>query len=99
VMRDHRTPPAPFDDSNAAAHFKAGSALLEFIAGRLGAPACWPNESRRKHLAPRASDEMSSIQRWESDGGKTIATSALAKRRSAPPQHFHATRPLLTQLI
>jgi len=80
-------------------HFKAGSALREFIAGRLGAPACWPDGRRRKHFGAGASDEANSIERWETDGGKTTSTTAPAKRSSAIPHPFHAVKPLLTQLI
>jgi len=94
-----RTPPALLDDSNTAAHFKVGSALHEFMAGRLGAPGCWPNKIPRKQAVADGSGETSSIQRWETDGGKTIATNALAKDRWAAPRLFHATKPLFTQLI
>jgi hypothetical protein len=31
---------------NMAEHFRTGSALLEFLAGRLGAPDCWPNDCK-----------------------------------------------------
>jgi hypothetical protein len=82
-----------------ASHFTAGSALLEFIAGRLGAPACWPNELHRKRVSVSALDDASSIQRWETEGGRTIAATALANRGWAASENFHTTRPLLTQLI
>jgi hypothetical protein len=31
---------------NTRNHFRAGSALAEFLAGRLGAPDCWPNDCK-----------------------------------------------------
>ncbi len=40
---------------NMSDHFRTGSALLEFLAGRLGAPECWPNECRVKSTIIRAS--------------------------------------------
>ena len=82
-----------------SSHFRAGSALLEFIAGRLGAPACWPNESNRKLVSPPLGDEAISILRWETEGGRTIAATARANNGPAAPEHFHTTQPLLTQLI
>jgi len=33
---------------NISDHFRAGSALLEFLADRLGAPNCWPNDCKVK---------------------------------------------------
>lgn len=81
-----------------ASHFRAGSALLEFIAGRLGAPACWPNQSYRKLVYSRMADEASAIQRWETEGG-TVAATAPTNSGSAASENFHPTRPLLTQLI
>jgi hypothetical protein len=84
---------------DAALHFRAGSALREFVAGRLGAPGCWPNDSYRGRIADSVSNETASIQRWESEGGKTIAATALSNRNSAASEDLHPTRPLLTQLI
>ena len=95
-MKNYRTPLAPLAASNASVHFDAGSALREFLAGRLGAPGCWPNEPHRTRTFLRVPDEVSSIQRWESDGGKTVTA---AKAPTSALQHFHPTRPLLTQLI
>ena len=92
MMKDDPTPSTLLEDASPAAHFEAGSALREFIAGRLGAPGCWPNKTRRKHQGLGASVENSSIQRWETDGGTTAASQAAAHR-------LYATRPLLTQLI
>jgi hypothetical protein len=86
-------------DSNASGHFTAGSALTEFLAGRLGAPGCWPDENHRTSIFLRVPEEWSSIQRWENDGGKTVAATVPAKRPTSALQHFHPTRPLLTQLI
>jgi hypothetical protein len=98
-MKAYRTPPSPLDDSNVSGYFTAGSALAEFMAGRLGAPGCWPDESHRKSVFLRAPDEVSSIQRWENDGGKTIAAAAPSKGPTLASQPFRPTRPLLTQLI
>lgn len=82
-----------------ASHFRAGSALLEFIAGRLGAPACWPSESYRKLVHSRVPDEANAIQRWETEGGRTIAATVPTHSGSAAAENFYTTRPLLTQLI
>jgi hypothetical protein len=97
-MPHYRTP-ISLDDSNASAHFKAGSALSEFMAGRLGAPGCWPDESYRKSALLRVPDEARSIQRWENEGGKTTGAAAPAKGPPSAPQRFYPTRPLLTQLL
>ena len=78
-------------------HFKVGSALREFIAGRLGAPGCWPVESFRARALDFASNEAASIQRWESDGGRIIAPHATPIRNAF--EHLYPNRPLLTQLI
>jgi hypothetical protein len=75
-----------------ASHFRAGSALLEFMAGRLGALACWPNET--KLLSSRVPDEASAIQRWETEGGRTIAATASANSASAASENFHTTQPI-----
>lgn len=96
-MKNNLTSPLPFHDAGAPDHFAAGSALRAFIAGRLGAPACWPNESSRKLVPARVSDDAHSIQRWETEGGKTIPP--ISERRSAASKGFYTTRPLLTQLI
>ena len=98
-MKDNRTPTAAHTDPDLLAHFRAGSALREFLAGRLGAPACWPNESYRKLVPARVSDEANSIQRWETEGGRTIPATALHGHSSAQLHASHTTRPLLTQLI
>jgi len=86
VTKDDRTPARPRNDSGAALHFEAGSALREFGAGRLGAPACWPNENHPGRLSLGASNEASSIQRWETEGGKTMAGTAVANRDWARPR-------------
>ena len=98
-MKNYRTPLAPLAASNASVHFDAGSALREFLAGRLGAPGCWPDETNRTRTFLRVPDEVSSIHRWENDGGKTVAAVAPAKGPMSPLQRFNPTRPLLTQLI
>ena len=67
------------------------------MAGKLGAPGCWPTESQRKIVFLRLPDDVSSILRWENEGGKTIAAPV---KNPAPAIHdFHPTQPLLTQLI
>lgn len=99
MMKGYRTALSRLDDANASAHFNAGSALTEFLAGRLGAPGCWPDENHRTSHLPRGPDDMSSIQRWENEGGKTVAATAAAKGPMSALRHFHPTRPLLTQLI
>jgi hypothetical protein len=98
-MKDSRTPPPPRDDATAALHFEAGSALREFMAGRLGTPTCWPNNYYRKRVPTRGLEEASSIQRWETEGGRTTPATALSENSPAPTRNFHATKPLLTQLI
>jgi hypothetical protein len=98
-MNGNRPAPSWRSDANASGHFNAGSALSEFMAGRLGAPGCWPEENRRTSILFGARDEVSSIQRWENDGGKTIAAAASAKDPASALPHFHSNRPLLTQLI
>jgi hypothetical protein len=77
-MKFYLTTPSPFADSNASAHLAAGSALSEFMAGRLGAPSCWPHENHRASTFLRGPDEVSSIQRWENEGGKAVAPAARA---------------------
>jgi len=84
---------------NETSHFRAGSALREFIAGRLGAPACWPNETSRRSVPSHLPDEARSIQRWETEGGRTIAATALPESHSAALHRFHPTRSLLIPLI
>jgi hypothetical protein len=47
-------------------HFQTRSALAEFLAGRLGAPECWPSDCKVKpsliHL--RRSKEMTLSSHW-----------------------------------
>lgn len=55
---------------------KIGSALFEFMAGRLGAPECWPDQ--RNHAAytytnGAARAVLRAISRWENEGGKTLS--------------------------
>jgi hypothetical protein len=45
-----------------------GSALLEFMAGKLGAPGCWPNE---RHFSRTEHEELRALKRWENEGGRT----------------------------
>jgi hypothetical protein len=54
-----------------------GSALFEFMAGRLGAPGCWPdqrNDTAYTNGAGRAASRA--ISRWENEGGKTLSARA-----------------------
>ena len=97
-MKDNRIPPTPLENRDAAAHFKPGSALRQFIAGRLGAPDCWPGGRYPKRVFARVPDETRWIHRWENEGGKTLAAT-LPKDRALSRHYFHPIRPLLTQLI
>jgi hypothetical protein len=38
---------------NMSDYFRAGSALREFLAGRLGAPECWPNDYKGQPAVTR----------------------------------------------
>jgi hypothetical protein len=96
-MKDNRTSPAPLADLDAATHFKPGSALRQFMAGHLGAPGCWPAGRYPKRGFAHVPDETRWINRWENEGGRTLAT--LPKDRAPLPHYFYPTRPLLTQLI
>jgi len=87
------------ENSDASAHFEAGSALSEFIAGRLGAPDYWSNENHRKSSFRHIPDQARSIQRWENKGAKTTATTAPMKQSTTGLPRFYSTRPLLTQLL
>jgi hypothetical protein len=51
-----------------------GSALSEFMAGRLGAPGCWPDQ-RNDPAFPNGAARAASgaISRWENEGGKTLS--------------------------
>lgn len=97
-MKNYLTASAPFADSNASAHLEAGSALSEFMAGRLGAPSFWPDGIHRKDVYLRLPHEVSSIQRWKNEGGKAVAP-ARAKGPGPALQLFHPGRSFLTQLI
>jgi len=55
---------------NAFSHFSFGSALLEFIAGKLGAPGCWPNGT---HPGGGSQAELRALNRWENEGGRTLS--------------------------
>lgn len=97
-MKDNRTPPTPPENRDAATHFKPGSALRQFIAGRLGAPGCWPAGRYPKHVSAYVPDETPWIHRWENEGGKTLAAT-LPRDREPLRHYFHPARPSLTQLI
>ncbi len=53
---------------------KIGSALFEFMAGRLGAPECWPDQRNDIAYTNGAARTVSrAISRWENEGGKTLS--------------------------
>jgi hypothetical protein len=53
---------------------KIGSALFEFMAGRLGAPECWPDQRNDAACTNGAARAVSrAISRWENEGGKTLS--------------------------
>jgi hypothetical protein len=50
------------------------SALFEFMAGRLGAPECWPDQRNDAAYTNGAARAVSrAISRWENEGGKTLS--------------------------
>jgi hypothetical protein len=98
-MKSYLTTPSSFGSSDAPTHFETGSALREFMAGRLGAPSCWPDENRRTSTFLRLPDEVSSIQRWENEGGKAFAPAFQTRGQGPARQLFHPSRSFLTQLI
>lgn len=57
------------DTRNPLSHFSFGSALLEFLAGKLGAPGCWPDET---HPGGGGRAELRALNRWENEGGRTL---------------------------
>src|SRR4029077_14993344 len=53
---------------------KIGSALFEFMAGRLGAPECWPDQRNGAAYTNGTARAVSrAISRWENEGGKTLS--------------------------
>ena len=68
------------------------------MAGRLGAPSCWPAGRYPKRVVVHVPDETPWIHRWENEGGKTLAAT-LPKDRAPSLHYFYPTRPLLTQPI
>jgi len=51
-----------------------GSALFEFMAGRLGTRECWPGQRDDAAYINGATAAMSrAISRWENEGGKTLS--------------------------
>ena len=97
-MKGNRITAAHLEELDVATHFKPGSALRQFIAGRLGAPACWPARRYPKGVSAYVPDEAQWIHRWENEGGKTPAAT-LPRDRAPLRQYFYPTRPLLNQLI
>jgi hypothetical protein len=68
---------------------KFGSALFEFMAGRLGAPECWPdqrNDDACTNGAARA--VLRAISRSENEGGKTLSA-----RESTIYRQQHCNQP------
>jgi hypothetical protein len=59
--------PGPRQNSS---HFSLGSALLECMAGKLGAPECWTNERPFGHTGH---GDLRALTRWENEGGKTLS--------------------------
>jgi hypothetical protein len=57
-------------------HFQTGSALLEFLAGRLGAPECWPSDRQ-------ANATIDGVRRTQH-----VTRSRLAA--SYQPKHLHS---------
>ena len=56
------------DTRNSFSHYSFGSALLEFLAGRLGAPGCWPETLP----GGGRQAELRALNRWENEGGRTL---------------------------
>jgi hypothetical protein len=62
-----------------------GSALFEFMAGRLGAPGCWPGQrSDAAHTNGAARAASRAISRWENEGGKMLS----ARESTISRQHY-----------
>jgi hypothetical protein len=66
---------------NSLSHFSFGSALLEFMAGKLGAPGCWPDET---HPGGSRHADLRALNRWENEGGRTLSPLALHDARPSP---------------
>jgi len=69
------------DTPNSSSHFSCGSALLEFLAGKLGAPGCWPDET---HPGGGRQADLRALNRWENEGGRTLSPLALRDARLIP---------------
>ena len=68
---------------------KIGSALFEFMAGRLGAPECWPDQRNDAAYTNGATRAVSrAISRWENEGGKTLSA-----RESTIYRQQHCNQP------
>jgi hypothetical protein len=68
---------------------KIGSALFEFMAGRLGAPECWPDQRNDAACTNGAARAVSrAISRWENEGGKTLSA-----RESTIYRQQHCNQP------
>jgi hypothetical protein len=65
----------------------SGSALFEFMVGRLGAPECWPDRGNKVAYTDGAHDASRAISRWVNEGGKTLS----ARESSISRQH-HCNR-------
>jgi hypothetical protein len=68
---------------------RIGSALFEFMAGRLGAPECWPDQRNDAGCTNGAARAVSrAISRWENEGGKTLSA-----RESTIYRQQHCNQP------
>ena len=65
----------------SSSHFSFGSALLEFLAGKLGAPGYWPDEM---HPGGGRHADLRALNRWENEGGRTLSPLALHDTRPIP---------------
>ena len=50
-----------------------GSALFEFMVGRLGAPECWPDQRNKAAYTNGAHDASRAISTWVNECGKTLS--------------------------
>jgi hypothetical protein len=62
--------PEPYKPRQA----NSGSALFEFMVGRLGAPECWPDQrNNAAYTNGTAGDASRAISRWVNEAGKTLS--------------------------
>jgi hypothetical protein len=65
---------------NMPDHFGTNSALVEFLAGRLGAPECWPDDCKVKATVTRGA-ELNIERRVERQHRGRSRTHTLASHR------------------